>query len=185
MWSFRGVRLLYLDDLRLLVWLCLFEYCHWLWFESSRDSWLPVFMSFPWTSFSTNGERKLVPTKMITSVYFHNKSCIFLGIIHVSPNLQLLLSSVETDLALSSVERQHGREHCFKERPAVVSGDNLGNGVVSGILRLGNYYSLPHAVFDYNRHVHSIQQYIIYIYISISIMIIDYWLIEHDVWFGR
>lgn len=34
-------------------------------------------MSFPWTSFSTNGERKLVPTKMITSVYFHNKSCIF------------------------------------------------------------------------------------------------------------
>lgn len=124
-------------------------------------------MSFPWTSFSTNGERKLVPTKMITSVYFHNKSCIFLGIIHVSPNLQLLLSSVETDLALSSVERQHGREHCFKERPAVVSGDNLGNGVVSGILRLGNYYSLPHAVFDYNRHVHSIQQYIIYIYIYI------------------
>ena len=95
----------------------------------------------------------------------------FLGIIHVNPNPQLLLSSIETDLALSSVERQHGREHCFKDRPAVVSG----------ILRLGNYYSLPHVVFDYNRHVHSIQQYIIYIYISIFIMIIDYWLIEHDV----
>ena len=45
----------------------------------------------------------------------------------------------------------------------------------------GNYYSLLFAGFDYNRHVHSIQQYIIYIYISIFIMIVDYWLIEHDV----
>ena len=49
----------------------------------------------------------------------------FLGIIYVSHNLQLLLSSVETGLALSSVERQHGREHCFKERPAVASGGNF------------------------------------------------------------
>ena len=97
----------------------------------------------------------------------------------------VVVSSVKTDPALSTVERQSGREHCFKERPAVVSrGNSLEIALFQEFWVWGNMIVYPDSVFDYNRHVNSIRQYI-YIYIRIHIYHISQWLSEHNVWFGR